>query len=138
MPVAVYLYYHVLKSCVVDTFLGGVGEGWDWGVLHYPCSLNLKQALMGWGFTKVQSQIAFCANTCRIYLFACWVKSFGKNLGGILLDVIMIDIKFLFVLYRLNWGKQSCDIRMHAITIQLILKFEIVKNMISFLFCFAW
>ena len=69
---------------------------------------------------------------CRIYLSACWVKSFGENLRGNLFDVIMIDIKFLFVLYRLNWGKQRCDIRMHAITIQLILKFEIVKNMLAF------
>ena len=93
---------------------------------------------MGWGFTKVQSHIAFCANSLQDTSLCLLGKVIWESSGGNLLDVIMIDIKFLFVLYRLNWGKQSCDIRMHAITIQLILKFEIVKNMISFLFCFAW
>ena len=70
-------------------------------MLHYPCSLNLKQALMGWGFTKVQSHIAFCANSLQD--ISLWVKSFGKVWGGNLLDVIMIDIN---ALYRFNWEKK--------------------------------
>ena len=56
---------------------------------------------MGWGFTKVQSHIAFCANSLQD--ISLWVKSFGKVLGGILLDVIMIDIN---ALYRFNWEKK--------------------------------
>ena len=72
-------------------------------MLHYPCSLNLKQALMGWGFTKVQSHIAFCANSLQDTSLCLLGKVIWESSGGNLLDVIMIDIN---ALYRFNWEKK--------------------------------